>query len=63
MGRWHLWRIDPFLRSLQDEDGGVGQRYRASSTLHDVRVGLDATDSLTHYERTGHEHIRVRPLL
>jgi hypothetical protein len=45
-----------------DEDGGVGQRYRASSTLHGVRVGLDAADSLMRYERTGHEYIRVRPL-
>ena len=51
-----------FLRSLHDEDGGVGQRYRASSTLHDVWVGLDAADCLTRYERTGHEYIRVRPL-
>jgi hypothetical protein len=35
-------RTDHSLRSLHDEDGGVGQRYRASSTLRDVRVGLDA---------------------
>jgi hypothetical protein len=37
-------RTDLFLRSLHDEDGGVGQRHRASSTLHAVWVGLDAAD-------------------
>jgi hypothetical protein len=36
-----------FLTSLHDENGGVGHRYRASSTLHDVWVGLDAADCLT----------------
>jgi hypothetical protein len=34
-------RTQRFLRSLQDEDGGVGQRHRAISTLHDVWIGLD----------------------
>ena len=55
-------RTDHSLRSLHDEDGGVGQRYRASSTPHAVWVGLDAADCLTRNERTGHEYIRVRPL-
>jgi len=51
-----------FLRSLDDEDGVVGQRCWASSPPHDVGVGLDDADRLTRYERTGHEYIRVRPL-
>jgi hypothetical protein len=55
-------RTDRLLRNLHDEDGGVGQRYRAISTLRDVWAGLDAADCLTRYERTGHAYIRVRPL-
>lgn len=47
-------RTDRFLRSLQVETGGVGQRHRAISTPHEVWVGR--------YERTGHEYVHVRPL-
>ncbi len=35
-----------FLRSLQDGDGGVGQRHRAISTLHGVWVESDAARPL-----------------
>ena len=47
-------RTDRFLRRLQVETGGVGQRHRAISTPHEVWVGR--------YERTGHEYVQVRPL-